>query len=29
MAAPIVYLDPNVMSGILLYGFAGTLLRPS
>jgi len=25
MAAPIVYLDPNVMSGILLYGFAGAL----
>src|ERR1700750_2478661 len=26
MAAPIVYLDPNMMSGILLYGFAGALL---
>jgi len=25
MAAPIVYLDPNMMSGILLYGFAGAL----
>jgi branched-chain amino acid transport system permease protein len=26
MAAPIVYLDPNMMGGILLYGFAGALL---
>src|SRR5271170_2108211 len=26
MAAPIVYLDPNMMSGVLLYGFAGALL---
>jgi branched-chain amino acid transport system permease protein len=26
MAAPIVYLDPNMMSGILLYAFAGALL---
>jgi len=26
MAAPIVYLDPDMMSGILLYGFAGALL---
>ena len=26
MAAPIVYLDPNMMSGILLYGFAGAVL---
>jgi branched-chain amino acid transport system permease protein len=26
MAAPIVYLDPNMMSGIMLYGFAGALL---
>jgi branched-chain amino acid transport system permease protein len=26
MAAPIVYLDPDMMSGILLYGFAATLL---
>jgi branched-chain amino acid transport system permease protein len=26
MAAPIVYLDPNMMSGILLYGLAGALL---
>jgi branched-chain amino acid transport system permease protein len=26
MVAPIVYLDPNMMSGILLYGFAGALL---
>ncbi len=26
MIAPIVYLDPNMMSGILLYGFAGALL---
>jgi branched-chain amino acid transport system permease protein len=26
MAAPIVYLDPNMMSGILPYGFAGALL---
>jgi branched-chain amino acid transport system permease protein len=26
MAAPIVYLDPNMMSGILLYGFAAALV---
>jgi branched-chain amino acid transport system permease protein len=26
MAAPIVYLEPNMMSGILLYGFAAALL---
>jgi branched-chain amino acid transport system permease protein len=26
MAAPIVYLEPNMMGGILLYGFAGALL---
>jgi branched-chain amino acid transport system permease protein len=26
MAAPIVYLDPNMMQGILLYGFAAALL---
>ena len=26
MAAPIVYLDPNMMSGVLLYGFAAALL---
>lgn len=26
MIAPIVYLDPNMMSGVLLYGFAGALL---
>ena len=26
MAAPVVYLDPNMMSGILLYAFAGALL---
>ena len=26
MAAPIVYLDPNMMSGILLYAFAGAVL---
>ena len=26
MAAPIVYLDPDMMSGILLYGFAAALL---
>ncbi len=26
MAAPIVYLDPNMMAGILLYGFAAALL---
>jgi branched-chain amino acid transport system permease protein len=26
MAAPIVYLDPNMMRGILLYGFAAALL---
>jgi branched-chain amino acid transport system permease protein len=26
MAAPIVYLDPNMMGGILLYAFAAALL---
>jgi len=26
MIAPIVFLDPNMMGGILLYGFAGALL---
>jgi branched-chain amino acid transport system permease protein len=26
MVAPIVFLDPNMMSGTLLYGFAGALL---
>ncbi len=26
MAAPIVYLDPNMMGGILLYSFAGAVL---
>ena len=26
MTAPIVYLDPNMMAGILLYGFAGALM---
>jgi branched-chain amino acid transport system permease protein len=26
MIAPIVFLDPNMMSGVLLYGFAGALL---
>jgi branched-chain amino acid transport system permease protein len=26
MIAPVVFLDPNMMSGILLYGFAGALL---
>jgi branched-chain amino acid transport system permease protein len=26
MAAPIVYLDPNMMGGVLLYGFAAALL---
>jgi len=26
MAAPVVYLEPNMMSSILLYGFAGALL---
>src|SRR5712692_8883809 len=26
MAAPIVYLDPNMMGGILLYGFAAALV---
>jgi branched-chain amino acid transport system permease protein len=26
MAAPILYLDPNMMTGILLYGFAAALL---
>ena len=26
MVAPIVFLEPNMMQGILLYGFAGALL---
>ena len=26
MVAPIVFLDPNMMAGILLYAFAGALL---
>jgi branched-chain amino acid transport system permease protein len=26
MVAPVVFLDPNMMSGILLYGFAAALL---
>jgi branched-chain amino acid transport system permease protein len=26
LVAPVVYLDPSMMSGILLYGFAGALL---
>jgi branched-chain amino acid transport system permease protein len=26
MAAPIVYLEPNMMSGVILYGFAAALL---
>ncbi len=26
MIAPIVFLDPNMMSGVLLYAFAGALL---
>jgi branched-chain amino acid transport system permease protein len=26
MVAPVVYLDPNMMGGILLYGFAAALL---
>ena len=26
MAAPIVYLDPNMMGGLLLYAFAGAVL---
>ena len=26
MAAPIIYLDPNMMGGILLYAFAAALL---
>ena len=26
MVAPIVFLDPNMMSGLLLYAFAGALL---
>jgi branched-chain amino acid transport system permease protein len=26
MVAPVVFLDPNMMAGILLYGFAGALL---
>jgi branched-chain amino acid transport system permease protein len=26
LIAPVVYLDPNMMAGILLYGFAGALV---
>jgi len=26
LVAPIVYLEPNMMAGVLLYGFAGALL---
>jgi branched-chain amino acid transport system permease protein len=26
MTAPIVFLEPNMMSGVLLYGFAAALL---
>ena len=26
MVAPVVFLDPNMMAGILLYGFAAALL---
>jgi len=26
MIAPVVYLDPNMMSGVLLYAFAAALL---
>ena len=26
LVAPIIYLEPNMMSGVLLYGFAGALL---
>lgn len=26
MSAPVIYLDPNMMGGILIYGFAGALL---
>ena len=26
LIAPAVYLDPNMMAGILLYGFAGALV---
>jgi branched-chain amino acid transport system permease protein len=26
MVAPIVYLDPNMMSGVLLYAFAAALI---
>jgi branched-chain amino acid transport system permease protein len=26
MIAPVVFLDPNMMSGVLLYAFAGALL---
>src|SRR5262249_27245089 len=26
MAAPVVYLEPNMMTGVLLYGFAAALL---
>ena len=26
MAAPIVYIEPNMMAGVLLYGFAAALL---
>ena len=29
MAAPILYLDPNMMGGILLYAFAAALLGPT
>jgi branched-chain amino acid transport system permease protein len=26
MVAPVVFLDPNMMAGVLLYAFAGALL---
>ena len=26
LVAPIVFLDPNMMTGILIYGFAGALV---
>jgi branched-chain amino acid transport system permease protein len=26
MVAPVVYLDPNMMTGVLLYAFAGALI---
>jgi len=26
MAAPVLFLDPNLMAGVLLYGFAAALL---